>query len=145
MIINVRHTGIVVRDLERMARFYRELGFIDDNRAVEEGPFIDQVTGLEGVKLEWVKMRAPDGYLLELLQYHSHPLSVDVTTAKSNQLGCSHMAFTVPDIAQACRDVIQAGGSVVNSPARTSNGKVKVAYCHDPEGVLMELVEVIEA
>ena len=143
MLLNVRHTGIVVRNLEKMAKFYRQLGFVDDNRAIEEGLFIEQVTGLENAKLEWIKMRAPDGYLLELLQYHSHPIMKDVTNADSNQLGCSHIAFTVSDISQECINVTKAGGSIVNEPANSPNGKVKVAYCHDPEGVLIELVEVI--
>jgi len=144
MIENVRHTGIVVRDLVRMAQFYRALGFVDENRAIEEGLFIEQVTGLKDAKLEWIKMRAPDGYLLELLQYHSHPKHSDVIKADSNQLGCSHMAFTVLDIDRVCEHVAEAGGSIVNQPAMSSDGKVKVAYCHDPEGVLMELVEVIQ-
>jgi len=143
MILNVRHTGIVVRDLEIMAKFYRELGFIDDNRDTETGIFIDQVTGLKKVKLEWIKMKSPDGFLLELLQYHSHPIKKDISDADSNQLGCSHIAFTVKDITNTCIHIKQAGGSVVNQPAISSNGKVKVAYCHDPEGVLLELVEVL--
>jgi len=142
MIINVRHTGIVVRDLEKMAKFYRSLGFVDDAHAIEEGSFIDQVVGLKDAKLEWIKMKSPDGYLLELLQYHSHPMTSDVTKAKSNQLGCSHMAFSVMDIAETCKEIVEAGGSFVNQPAESPNGKVKVAYCHDPEGVLMEIVEV---
>lgn len=143
MIENVRHTGIVVRDLQKMAEFYRLLGFVDDNQAVEEGPFIDQVTGVVGAKLEWIKMRAPDGYLLELLQYHSHPVHREIINAHSNQLGCSHMAFTVSDIDKTVDTIVQAGGAMVNLPAQSPNGMVKVAYCHDPEGVLMEIVEVI--
>jgi len=31
----------------------------------------------------------------------------------------------------------------VNKPIASPDGKVRVAYCHDPEGVLMEMVEVI--
>ena len=87
MIISVRHTGIVVRNLEKTANFYRALGFVDDNRAIEEGEFIDQVTGLKNTKLEWLKLKAPDGYILELLQYHSHPESAEITQQKSNKLG----------------------------------------------------------
>ena len=52
MIKSVRHTGIVVRDLEKAANFYRALGFIDSNHALEEGKFINQVTGLLNAKLE---------------------------------------------------------------------------------------------
>ena len=102
MIISTRHTGIVVRDLEITANFYRVLGFIDDNQAVEEGEFIDQVTGLKNTKLEWIKLKAPDGYVLELLQYHSHPESTEITQQKSNKLGCSHMAFSVDNIDRIC-------------------------------------------
>ena len=46
MITSVRHTGIVVRDLIKTTNFYRALGFVEDNRASEQGAFIDQVTGL---------------------------------------------------------------------------------------------------
>ena len=143
MIKDVRHTGMVVRNLQRMSTFYHNLGFIDVERAVEEGSFIDQVTGLDNVKVEWIKMRSPDGYLLEMLQYHSHPIRTDIRNANSNQLGCSHMAFTVFDINSATKKLIALGGSLVNKPALSNDGKVRVVYCHDPEGILIELVEVI--
>ena len=143
MIRSVRHTGIVVRDLEKTANFYRALGFVDDNQALEEGEFIDQVTGLENTKLEWIKLKTPDGYILELLQYHSHPENTEITQQKSNKLGCSHMAFSVDNIDRICEKIIQLGGCIVNPPALTNDKKVKVAYCHDVEGVLMEIVEVL--
>jgi predicted enzyme related to lactoylglutathione lyase len=143
MIKTVRHTGIVVRDLKRTADFYRGIGFIDDNQAIEEGEFIDQVTGLKKTKLEWIKLKAPDGYLLELLQYHSHPDKTQIMQQKSNKLGCSHMAFGVDNIDNACETIQNLGGSIVNPPALTNDKKVKVAYCHDVEGVLMEIVEII--
>ena len=143
MIRSVRHTGIVVRDLEKSTEFYCALGFVKDNQAIEEGNFIDTVVGLQNTKLEWVKLKAPDGYLLELLQYHSHPESTEITQQKSNKLGCSHMAFSVDNIDRICEKIIQLGGCIVNPPALTNDKKVKVAYCHDVEGVLMEIVEVL--
>ena len=39
MIKAVRHTGIVVRDLYESVKFYRALGFVEDNRDIEEGVF----------------------------------------------------------------------------------------------------------
>jgi catechol 2,3-dioxygenase-like lactoylglutathione lyase family enzyme len=143
MIRSVRHTGIVVRNLEKTANFYRALGFVDDNRALEEGEFIDQVTGLKNTKLEWLKLKAPDGFVIELLQYHSHPENKEITRQKSNKLGCSHMAFGVDNIEKTCEIIETMGGSIVNPPALTNDKKVKVAYCHDVEGVLIEIVEVI--
>ena len=65
MIINIRHTGIVVNDLEKMANFYRHLGFKDESRLVEKGSFIEQVVNIPLVKIEWIKLRSPDGFLIE--------------------------------------------------------------------------------
>jgi len=143
MIKGVRHAGIVVHDLKKMERFYKGLGFKEKSRAIEEGGFIDQVVDISDAKVEWVKMSSPDGYLLELLQYHSHPKVLGSGKAKSNDLGCSHLAFTVDNIKQACEKITNTGGSTVNLPAISPDGKVKVAYCNDPEGVLIEVVEEI--
>jgi catechol 2,3-dioxygenase-like lactoylglutathione lyase family enzyme len=143
MIKAVRHTGVVVRDLEKSTEFYCALGFVEDNQAIEEGDFIDTVVGMQNVKLEWVKLKAPDGYLLELLQYHSHPEQKEIAKQRSNQLGCSHLAFSVDDIDTVCKEIKKIGGSVVNPPALTNEKKVKVVYCHDNEGNLMEIVEVL--
>jgi catechol 2,3-dioxygenase-like lactoylglutathione lyase family enzyme len=143
MIKTVRHTGLVVRDLEKSTEFYCALGFVEDNQAIEEGDFIDTVVGMQNVKLEWVKLKAPDGYLLELLQYHSHPEQKEIAKQRSNQLGCSHLAFSVDDIDTVCEKIEEIGGSIVNPSALTNDKKVKVAYCHDNEGNLMEIVEVL--
>lgn len=141
MIRNTRHTGLVVRDLERSVSFYQALGLRLWSRAVETGEFIETVVGIPDVKLEWAKLRAPDGSLVELLQYHSHPFHRAVGPVPPNQLGCSHIAFTVADLAAACALIERLGGSTVNGPAQALGGKVRVAYCHDPDGILMELVE----
>jgi catechol 2,3-dioxygenase-like lactoylglutathione lyase family enzyme len=141
MIKNVRHTGIVAGNLQRMVKFYIALGFIEECRAIETGEYIEKVVNIESVKVEWVKMRAPDGFLLELLQYRSHLQSPKYSLANANDLGCSHVAFTVDEIEKACELICENGGKITNSPAISPNGKVKVVYCHDPEGVLLELVQ----
>ena len=92
MIINIRHTGIVVNDLDLMSKFYLSLGFVENNRAVEVGNFIDQVVNIPNVKIEWIKLKSPDGSLLELLKYHSHPVELNLDNLKTNDLGCSHLA-----------------------------------------------------
>lgn len=141
MIRNTRHTGLVVRDLERSLAFYQALGLQFWMREMETGSFIETVVGIPGVQLEWAKLRAPDGSTVELLQYRSHPEYRPVETAPSNRLGCSHIAFTVYDLEATCALVVLLGGSTVNQPAEAPGGKVRVAYCHDPDGILMELVE----
>lgn len=143
MILNKRHTGLVIRDLNRSISFYEGLGLKVCRREQEVGTFIDIVVGIPDVSIEWVKMKCPDGSVVELLQYHSHPDIQPLADAPSNRLGCSHISFTVDDIARTCGEIVRLGGSVVNSPAIAPGGLVRVAYCHDPDGILMEVVEEI--
>jgi len=143
MIINIRHTGIVVNDLSLMTQFYINLGFQKFISGNEKGEFIDNVTGLNNVDLEWVKLKSQDGQLLELLKYHSHPDDNIPNLRKSNKHGCSHIAFTVENSENFCELIKKNGGSIINKPAISLDEKVKVSYCHDPEGVLMEVVEIL--
>jgi catechol 2,3-dioxygenase-like lactoylglutathione lyase family enzyme len=97
--------------------------------------------GLNNVRIETVKLKSPCGALIELLQYHTHPSDKKITNQPSNQLGCSHIAITVDKIDEAVDYIKSNGGSLVNSTETPPSGAVHVAYCHDPEGVLMEVVE----
>lgn len=141
MIKKIRHTGIVVRDLEKAVRFYEGLGFKLWKRDMEAGAFTETVVGLKDVNVETVKFKSPCGGLIELLQYHSHPVDAVIQKQPSNQPGCSHIAITVYDIDKTLNYIKQNGGSVVNPPETSPHGKVRVAYCHDPEGILLEVVE----
>ena len=139
MISKLRHTGIVVRDIESALKFYKSLGFETWKRELEQGPFLEKIVGLKGARVETAKLKSPCGALLELLCYHSHPIKQEIQPQPSNQLGCSHIALTVNSIDETLRFIHNQGGSLVNPPA--VNEIVRVAYCHDPEGNLLELVE----
>ena len=114
MIKNIRHTGIVVRNLEKALKFYEGLGFLMLNREIEEGPYIEKIVGMKNVIVETVKLKSPCGALLELLQYYSHPSYKNITRQKSNRLGCSHIALTVKNIDELLQYIIKNGGSIVN-------------------------------
>lgn len=141
MIIKTRHAGIVVRDLSEAIDFYTGLGLELFLRDMEQGKFIDRVVNLNEAKVETAKLKSPCGFLLELLQYHSHPESKEINLQSSNRLGCSHIAFTVISIDKTLKKIYSMGGTCTNPPATSSYGKVKVAYCHDLEGNLLEIVE----
>jgi catechol 2,3-dioxygenase-like lactoylglutathione lyase family enzyme len=141
VILKTRHTGLVVQDIERSIAFYEALGLSVWKREVEQGPFISQVVGINDAVIETAKLKLSDGSLVELLQYHSHPDQVEIQDSASNKHGCSHIAFTVESAQGACDLLQQLGGSIVNAPALAPNGMVKVAYGHDIDGILLELVE----
>ena len=146
MISSIRHIGFVVTDLEESLKFYSGiLGLELYRRFTEEGDFIDDLTGLKGVTLEWAKLIIPSGGLIELLQYHSHPDSSSTSRKgkDSNLLGCSHAALTVQDLSKLYKNLMEAGYTCKSKPLIAPGGKAKILYCHDPDGAILELIEDI--
>lgn len=146
MVINTRHTGIVVKNLEKAISFYEGLGMQLFSRMTEKGNYIDTLVGLQEVILDWAKLKLPDGSLVELLQYIS-PVSSGIdneAVQESNRLGCSHIAFTVTDIEAVVKYIISNNGSIRNNYQLSPDGKVKVMYCYDMEGNILEIVQEIK-
>ena len=141
MIEGIRHTGIVVNNLQKASEFYLALGFKIQAKANEEGRFIEKVTGFKNVNIEWIKMVLNDGNLLELIQYNNPKKEKKLNKQPPNQIGVSHIAFNVNNIESFCKNIVDLGGSIINEPAITNNKQFKVAYCHDIEGNLLEVVE----
>ena len=142
MISSVRHMGIVVRDLERSLAFYTgTLGFQVQARDRETGSFISRLVGIPNVDVEWVKMTAPGGGMVELLQYHSHPDGSPVEPAPSNKVANGHLALTVTDLDALYASLKAQNLPTQGAPQTAPHGKVKVLYAYDPDGVILELVE----
>ncbi|MFZ3169722.1 MAG: VOC family protein [Candidatus Methanoperedens sp.] len=143
MIKNFRHTGIVVSDMEGSLKFYRDLlGLKVIKDFSEKGDYIDSILGLSGVHLRMVKLVTADGSMIELLQYLSHPNQPPIKSGICN-LGCSHIAFTVDNIDEEYRRLLENGVRFNCSPYISPDGYAKVAFCHDPDGTSIELVEIL--
>jgi len=143
MISAIRHTGLVVADLERALHFWcKVLGFKMVKQMDESGPHIDAMMGLKGVRVTTAKLAAPDGNLIELLRFHSHP-DQPQWNGTPNSTGITHIALTVDDLDQLVMKLAQEGVSFPGPPQHSPDGYVKVVYAQGPEGVLLELVEVL--
>ena len=144
MITQIRHTGIVVADLEAALRFWRDLlGFKVARRMDEAGPHIDAIMELDGVRVTTVKLAAPDGHLIELLHFHSHP-DKPAWEGTPHSTGLTHLALTDTDLEDTWRR-LSAAGITFNAPPQTSpDGRAKLTYCRGPEGILLELVEMLQ-
>ena len=144
MITRIRHTGLVVADLERALRFWRDLlGFHVVRQMDEAGPHIDAMMGLKNVRVTTVKLAAPDGNLIELLKFHSHP-DQPAWRGTPFSTGFTHMALEVDDLAAVCKKLEEAGVTFDAPAQRSPDGGVEVAYCRGPEGLLLELVQVLQ-
>jgi catechol 2,3-dioxygenase-like lactoylglutathione lyase family enzyme len=140
----IRHVGIVVSDLNKALYFYRDLlGLKIVKDMNESGDFIDNISNLEGVQVRTIKMAADDGNLIELLYYESHPEKPDHKRL-INQIGCSHIAFTVENVEEEYRKLMEVGIHFNAPPQYSPDGYAKVTFCKDPDGSYVELVEVLK-
>ena len=66
------HVSVVVDDLAAATDFFTALGMTLDGKAPVEGPWVDRVNGIEGVQVDIVMMRTPDGHgRLELTKFRN--------------------------------------------------------------------------
>lgn len=56
------HVSVVVDDLEAATAFFAELGRELEGKAPVEGRWVDRINGLDGVRVDIVMMRTPDGH-----------------------------------------------------------------------------------
>ena len=142
MIKDIRHTGIVVMDLEASLHFYRDLlGFQIAKQMEESGDYIDNISSLRNVKVTTVKLTSPSGQMIELLKYHSHP--EEQKRREICEIGISHIAFTVNDLDFEYKRLKDKGIQFNSPPQLSPDGYAKVTFCRAPEGTLVELVEVL--
>lgn len=139
----IRHVGLVVKDLEKSLDFYCGiLGLTIYKRCEEKGEYIDKLVSIKNVRVEWAKLNVPEGGLIELLQYHSHPdKAKNPKIIPSNKLGSGHIALTVANLEKVYNTLTKKGYKCNSQPLFSPEGKTKILYCHDPDGIILELVE----
>jgi catechol 2,3-dioxygenase-like lactoylglutathione lyase family enzyme len=139
----VRHVGVVVSDMERSLQFYRELLGLSVVKDMEEyGQYADTLLGLPRVRVRTVKLAALGGpTLIELLHFRSHPRSAPAAREVC-AVGPTHVALTVTDVDDVYLRLTGKHVPFVAPPQRSPDGYAKVTFCRDPDGTLIELVEV---
>lgn len=140
-VIGFRHAGIVVQDLDAMIHFYVDLlGLKVWRKSEESGPNVDDMLALRGAHVTTVKLTDPNGIMIELLQFKSHPPK-EPEERWIHDTGLTHLALTISRIDEEYERLRRAGVEFL-SPPRVS-GSAKVAFAIDPEGGYVELVEVL--
>jgi lactoylglutathione lyase len=133
------HVGVCVSDLERSIRFYSEaLGF-EHLRTVTVTPCFDVTLEVPGMDARAAFMRR-DGKIIELIHFAAPGFSGPSERRPMNQLGFTHMAFTVGDLAEVAERVERLGGRFLPQ-TRASSEMGTFAFCTDPDGVRVELWE----
>ena len=139
------HVNLVARDWKRLAAFYEQVFGCEQVGPERDlaGAWLEKGTGVPGAAIRGVHLRlpgeGPDGPTVEIFQYNQleHGDAPAV-----NRPGWAHIAFAVQDVAQARREVLEAGGGEVGQTVTLDvpgAGQVTFAYLTDPEGNIIEL------
>tara|TARA_B100001996_G_scaffold355557_1_gene318229 strand:+ start:38 stop:469 length:432 start_codon:yes stop_codon:yes gene_type:complete len=140
---SLRHIGITVQDMEKSLELYRDyFRFQVVWDEIEQGKFIDGLSGIDDIVVRTVKLKDFVGGMVELLEYKSHPQPLE-TLRPIVDIGVSHFAMTVQNLDTTYDDLIEMGLIFNAKPAISPDGNAKVCFCRDFDGTLIELVEVL--
>ena len=159
--ITLSHSGISVSDIAKSTDFYvKALGFCQGSTR-GGGPEYSDLTGLpdsDFVNTFLVK----DGVTIELIQFFTPAPSADVVPKPFNKYGLTHLSFRVSDIDEAVARIRKYGGSVLEGAVYEGvlaaptepvegeekdvwqDGRSKIIFCLDPDGVRVELMQLPE-
>lgn len=147
-VMQLRHTGFVVRDMEKSLLFYKDLlGLKIIKDYYEKGIYIDQLLGLVGINLRIVKLVDDNNSgTVELLEYEygRQETNTIINGRRIYDIGYSHIAFTVKNIDELYERLLSKGVKFNCPPEISPDGMVKVTMCWDPDYVNVELVEKLK-
>ena len=133
---------IVVEDLEAAKAFFVELGMELEGETTVEGPSVDIVVGLNGVRADIAMMRTPDGHgKVELSKFHTPPaVRGEGESAPANTLGIRRIMFAVDDIDDVVNRLRSHGAELVGEIAQYED-VYRLCFMRGPEGILIGLAE----
>jgi catechol 2,3-dioxygenase-like lactoylglutathione lyase family enzyme len=136
------HVSVVVDDLEAAVAFFVELGMELEGRAPIEGPWVDRVNGLDGVRVDIAMMRTPDGHgRLELTEFHAPPVvSPEPENALGNTLGLRSVMFVVDDVDATVAGLRAHGADLVGTVEQYQDSH-RLCYVRGPAGVIVALAQ----
>jgi catechol 2,3-dioxygenase-like lactoylglutathione lyase family enzyme len=144
MLNAIHHTAISTGDLDRLIRFYRDLlGFeVEREFSWDKGIEIaDKITGLKDSSSKAAMLKLGD-FRLELFQFSSPVPKVSDINRPVCDHGLTHLAFTVSDL-DAEYERLLSSGMIFHCPPQDAV-TAKVTYGRDPDGNVVELMEMTE-
>lgn len=136
-----RHIGLVVNDLEKQLKFYKDLLQLEIYyNETEKGHYLETLLGFKDAKANIYKLGKDKKTIVELLHFSKDSL---VSERKINECGFTHFAITISNLDQLYDKMKNENIEFVSPPIITEDNKHKVCFCKDYENNFLELVEVI--
>ncbi|MDE2302922.1 MAG: VOC family protein [Sphingomonadales bacterium] len=148
----IHHIGISVPDLARAREFFIDLlGGIEEVAPFgwRDNPFIDSIVGLPGSAADQFLCRLGNAHL-EVFEYHAPSPAPQDPERGVHNLGYTHFALQVDDIAACCARLRAAGIRLHAEPelsgiTRHPDGRITgyaATYCRDWFGNVFEIMEI---
>lgn len=115
---------INVSDLDRSIRFYEDVIGITVRMRVEGDGITEVMLGGDG------------GGQMQLARHDDHDGPIEHGNALLK------IYFTVDDAVDMCRRVAEGGGEIESQPQRLEKWPATMAFVRDPDGYLIELLQV---
>jgi len=141
-VLRMDNVLIVVDDLEAAKAFFVELGMELEGQATVEGPSVDRLVGLDGVRSEIAMMRTADGHgRIELDKFHAPAAGgAEPRDAAVNTLGIRRIMFAVDDIDAVLARLLAHGAELVGEVVQYED-QYRLCYVRGPEGIMVALAE----
>jgi catechol 2,3-dioxygenase-like lactoylglutathione lyase family enzyme len=136
------HVSVVVDDLEAAITFFVDLGMEVEGRAPIEGPWVDRVNAIDGIRVEIAMLRTPDGHgRLELTKFHAPTaIRAQPENAPPNMLGLRSVMFAVDDLDATVAAVRAQGAELVGEVVQYGDSH-RLCYVRGPAGIIVALAE----
>lgn len=139
MIKKLDHACLIVKDLKRSIRFYRDVMGFKVSRVIDvEGEYPEKVLGVRGVRISYAKLSLPDksgrnGSALELQCWRKPRI-----LPKKN---FSHISFVLKDIDAEYKRLRGKGVRFISKPMTAPDGHARICSGYDPDGNRIEFIE----
>jgi catechol 2,3-dioxygenase-like lactoylglutathione lyase family enzyme len=143
MITGFNHTSFTVTDIHKSVRFWTEnLGFEASSVSPRAGVWQEEVTGVAGASLLIAHLHGHSHHI-ELVQYLEG--AVEGAPPPPSARCAAHVCLEVDDIERTWSELLAAGATGQGRIADVGSGPVegcKAGYLRDPNGIIIELVEM---
>lgn len=128
------HVGLSVKNLQAAKRWYASLFGMKEIQKLE----------IPEYHVRTVLLRADNGLSIELIEVAgaSRERAFKDALDAASQLGYGHWAITVNDLIAAYNMLVSHGATSVSPPAPAVQKGASFAYVKDPEGNLIELMQL---
>jgi catechol 2,3-dioxygenase-like lactoylglutathione lyase family enzyme len=145
MIVGFDHTSFTVPDLDEAVRFWSALGFAGADIVRRDALWVEKVTGVPGARIRVAHLFG-HGHHMEFIEYAGG--SRDPAAALPDRPGVAHVCLKVDDIYATFDTMLAAGGRRLGEMTEIRQPEMKpcrAGYLRDPNGIIIELLQTLEA